>query len=244
MIWFGLIVACVILILWYMNKQNKPIVLRKGKAKKEESVTEQEAIASPVISRDYYNSLIEAIKPIVKLYNCFIEDEVISGNIDSSLPQSFGDTSAKLSFLFHADVRKLYAIMGHDLVDMNTKEGIALLLLSYATQDSKRLFATPYEDLGSIIDDIQSCKENYDRTENAFANYPDDDFYFQGVILERSNRKDIQIEYCAYYWYDFFKLIADIDNNLSWNEIDWLDNLKERAGKHIECNDLVFKINV
>ena len=228
----------------FIKKLFKSTALKKEpiESKNIEKEAEKKIIVPPPISRDNYNALIEAIKPLYKLYKYLDENEDISSNIDNSLPYTFGDSSAKLSFLFHADVRKLYTTMGHSMDDINSKEVIALLLLSYSTLNSMRLFATPYERIGNLINSILPLKKKYDRTEKAFANYSDKDFFFLAEILERSKRRDLKIKYFTHL-YNFFKIIAEIDNNVSWDELTWLEKLKEKAKLISEDDNQAFKIN-
>lgn len=180
------------------------------------------------ISSDLFYNLKETIKPIIRLYGYFDKNETISSIIDNSLPYTFGDSSDKLSFLFHADVRKLFTLMGHSIDDLNNKEGFALLLLSYSILNSKRFLNTTYDDIKIIFYKVQPFKVNFDKTEKAFENYPRDDYFFIAEILKRSKRWDLIKQYFSCL-YSFFKMVAIIDDDVSFEEKMWLEKVGDNA---------------
>lgn len=192
------------------------------------------------ITEDYYNDVSEIIHSLVKLYLDINKDTTIMYAISDSLPPCFGNREQKLAALFHADIMKVYQNFGHSTTNLQNREGFALVLLSSLILGEKHSLDLTYNTLNVMEDLSKTVPSLFLSLNHIFDQYPDENFFFIGQVLNRCRRRSLYLRYFTLL-YRLFSFIAKADGSITDNEAKWLNTILELNPQKENIN-IVFNV--
>ena len=181
------------------------------------------------VTQSYYESILKSTNALIDFYHSILDDNTIMDVVAHCVPND-DVQERKLMMLFFSDFSKLYKSFGYSLTDVMNKEGLALVLLTMNMVRNKDTISVSYEQLNILKELSLSVPKTYVGLNEAFKNHPDEDFFFVSYILNRSKRKDLQMQYFTLL-YRLFSIISKIDNVITDNEFTWLEKLMELSRK-------------
>ncbi len=192
------------------------------------------------ITEDYYNDVSEIVHSLVKLYIDIKKDTTIMYAISDSLPPNYGDREQKLAALFHADIMKIYQHFGHSTTNLKNREGFALVLLSSLILGENHSLDLRYNTINVMENLSKTVPSIFSSLNHIFDQYPDDNFFFIGQVLNRCRRRSFYTRYFTLL-YRLFSIIAKADGSISNNEAKWLKTILELTPQRENVN-IVFNV--
>jgi len=192
------------------------------------------------IKEDYYNDVTEIVHALVKLYQDIKADVTVMYAISDCLPQDYGNKDQKLAALFLADTMKVHQHFGHSTTNLKNREGFALVLLSSLILSGRSSLDITYGSVNNLDDLSKDVPSVFSSLCHIFDQYPDDNFFFMGQVLNRCRRRSFYTRYFTLL-YRMFSLIAKADNDISENEAIWLNKLLELNPQKDNVN-IVFNV--
>ena len=199
-------------------------------------------------TEEYYEKAYSVIKPLCDFFDTLCNDNSVIKEIDNFFSDEHTNIMTnrdKVFFLFSNDIINCYELLGHDALNLFSKEGLVISIVEiYAT--SGVLFSS-YSSVGkqSFVDAVKSiCELNYKRKNNAAIESSQVQFYIK-KILERCNNKDLIVQYFSLL-YKFFSVIAKADNTITHEESMWLQKLMSysQTNQDNKGNDYSIKGNI
>lgn len=199
-------------------------------------------------TEEYFEKAITVIKPLCDFYDTLCNDNSVIQLFDSIVSNKLTydmNNRDKVFFLFSNDIINCYELLGHNALNLFSKEGLVISIVEiYAT--SGVLFSS-YSSVGkqSFVDAVKSiCELNYKRKNNAAIESSQVQFYIK-KILERCNNKDLIVQYFSLL-YKFFSVIAKADNTITHEESMWLQRLMSysQTNQDNKGNDYSIKGNI
>ena len=192
------------------------------------------------ITEDYYNDVITIVQSLVTLYKEIKKDVTVMYAIADCLPQNYGNKEQKLAALFHADIMKVHQHFGHSTINLQNKEGFALVLLSSLILGEGYSLDLTYRNINKL-EDLSKCVPSvFSSLNHIFDQYPDENFFFIGQILNRCRRRSFYTRYFTLL-YRLFSFIAKVDGSITENETIWLNKLLELNPQRDNVN-IVFNV--
>ena len=188
------------------------------------------------ISEDYYNDVTEIVHALVKLY----QDVTVMYAISDCLPQDYGNKEQKLAALFLADIMKVHQHFGHSTAILKNREGFALVLLTSLILSGPNSLDISYGSVNKLHDLSKTVPSVFSSLSHIFDQYPDDNFFFIGQILNRCRRRSFYTRYFTLL-YRLSSFIAKADGVITENETIWLNKLLELNPQKDNVN-IVFNV--
>ena len=192
------------------------------------------------VTKDYYNDVTEIIHALVKLYQDILKDVTVMYAISDCLPQSYGNKEQKLAALFLADIMKVHHHFGHSTTNLRNREGFALVLFSSLILSGGNSLDISYETVNNLYDLTKSVPLVFSDLNHLFDQYPDDNFFFVGQVLNRCRRRSFYTRYFTLL-YRLFSFIAKADGKITESETIWLNKLLELNPQKDNIN-IVFQV--
>ena len=191
-------------------------------------------------TEDYYNDVTTIVQSLVSLYKEIKKDVTVMYAISDCLPQNYGNKEQKLAALFHADIMKVHQHFGHSTTNLQNREGFALVLLSSLILGEGYSLDLTYRNINKLEDLSKSVPSVFSSLNHIFDQYPDDNFFFIGQILNRCRRRSFYTRYFTLL-YRLFSFIAKADGSITENETIWLNKLLELNPQRDNIN-IVFNV--
>ena len=192
------------------------------------------------ISEDYYNDVTEIVHALVKLYQDIKNDVTVMYAISDCLPQDYGNKEQKLAALFLADIMKVHQHFGHSTAILKNREGFALVLLTSLILSGPNSLDISYGSVNKLHDLSKTVPSVFSSLSHIFDQYPDDNFFFIGQILNRCRRRSFYTRYFTLL-YRLSSFIAKADGVITENETIWLNKLLELNPQKDNVN-IVFNV--
>ena len=192
------------------------------------------------ITEDYYNDITTIVYSLISLYKDIKNDVTVMYAIADCLPQNYGNKEQKLSALFHADIMKVHQHFGHSITNLQNREGFALVLLSSLILGEGYSLELTYGTINKLEDLSKSVPSVFSSLKHIFDQYPDENFFFIGQILNRCRRRSFYTRYFTLL-YRLFSFIAKADGSVTENESKWLNKLLELNPQRENVN-IVFNV--
>lgn len=192
------------------------------------------------ISENYYNDITTIVQSLVKLYRDIKNDVTVMYAIADCLPQNYGNNEQKLAALFHADIMKVHQHFGHSTSNLQNREGFALVLLSSLMLGEGYSLELTYDRINKLEDLCKTVPSVFSSLNHIFDQYPDENFFFIGQILNRCRRRSFYTRYFTLL-YRLFSFIAKADGSITENEANWLNKLLELNPQRDNIN-IVFNV--
>ena len=192
------------------------------------------------ISEDYYNDVTTIVQSLVTLYKEIKKDVTVMYAIADCLPQNYGNKEQKLAALFHADIMKVHQHFGHSTTNLQNREGFPLVLLSSLILGEGYSLDLTYRNINKLEDLSKNVPSVFSSLNHVFDQYPDENFFFIGQILNRCRRRSFYTRYFTLL-YRLFSFIAKADGSITENETIWLNKLLELNPQRDNVN-IVFNV--
>ena len=192
------------------------------------------------ITEDYYNNVTTIVLSLVTLYKEIKKDVTVMYAISDCLPQNYGNKEQKLAALFHADIMKVHQHFGHSTTNLQNREGFALVLLSSLILGEGYSLELTYKSINKLEELSKSVPSVFSNLNHIFDQYPDENFFFIGQILNRCKRRSFYTRYFTLL-YRLFSFIAKADGSITENETIWLNKLLELNPQRDNVN-IVFNV--
>lgn len=192
------------------------------------------------ITEDYYNDVTEIVHALMKLYQEIKNDVTVMYAIADCLPQDYGNKEQKLAALFHADIMKVHQHFGHSTSNLKNREGFAIVLLSSLILGGGYSLDLNYGNINKLENLSKTVPSVFYSLSHIFDQYPDDNFFFIGQILNRCRRRSFYTRYITLL-YRLFSFIAKADNIVTDKETLWLNKLLELNPQRDNVN-IVFNV--
>lgn len=192
------------------------------------------------IEEDYYNSITAIVQSIVRLFQDIKKDDTIMYAIADCLPPDYGNKEQKLAALFLADIMKVHQHFGHSTANLKNREGFALVLLTSQILSDGHPFDITFEEINKLEDLSTIVPSSFSSLNHIFDQYPDENFFFIGQVLNRCRRRSFYTRYFTLL-YRLFSFIAKADGSITKNEDIWLKKLLELNPQKDNVN-IVFNV--
>lgn len=192
------------------------------------------------IKEDYYNDITVIVHSLLKLFQDIKKDDTIMYAISDCLPQGYGNKEQKLVALFLADIMKVHQHFGHSTTNLKNREGFAIVLLSSLILADGYPLDITYGEVNKLEDLSNTVPSVFFSLSHIFDQYPDENFFFIGQVLNRCRRRSFYTRYFTLL-YRLFSFIAKADDSITKNEDIWLKKLLE-LNPQKESVNIVFNV--
>lgn len=192
------------------------------------------------IKEDYYNDITVIVHSLLKLFQDIKKDDTIMYAISDCLPKDYGNKEQKLAALFLADIMKVHQHFGHSTTNLKNREGFAIVLLSSLILADGYPLDITYGEVNKLEDLCNTVPSVFLSLSHIFDQYPDENFFFIGQVLNRCRRRSFYTRYFTLL-YRLFSFIAKADDSITKNEDIWLKKLLELNPQKENVN-IVFNV--
>ena len=192
------------------------------------------------IKEDYFNDVTAIVQSLIKLFQEIKRDDTIMYAIADCLPKEYGNREQKLAALMLADIMKVHQHFGHSITNMKNREGFAIVLLSSLILADGYPLDITYGEVNKLEDLSNTVPSIFSSLNHIFDQYPDENFFFIGQVLNRCKRRSFYTRYFTLL-YRLFSFIAKADGAITKNENIWLNNLLELNPQKENVN-IVFNV--
>lgn len=192
------------------------------------------------IKEEYFNDINVIIHSIVRLFQEIKKDDTIMYAISDCLPKEYGNKEQKLAALFLADIMKVHQHFGHSITNLKNKEGFAIVLLSSRILADEIPLDITFGEVNKLEDLSKEVPSVFSSLSHVFDQYPDENFFFMGQVLNRCRRRSFYTRYFTLL-YRLFSFIAKADGVITKNEDIWLKKLLELNPQKDNVN-IVFNV--
>ena len=192
------------------------------------------------IKEDYFNDVTAIVQSLIKLFQEIKRDDTIMYAIADCLPKEYGNKEQKLAALMLADIMKVHQHFGHSITNMKNREGFAIVLLSSLILADGYPLDITYGEVNKLEDLSNTVPSIFSSLNHIFDQYPDENFFFIGQVLNRCKRRSFYTRYFTLL-YRLFSFIAKADGAITKNENIWLNNLLELNPQKENVN-IVFNV--
>ena len=192
------------------------------------------------IKEDYFNDVTAIVQSLIKLFQEIKRDDTIMYAIADCLPKEYGNKEQKLAALMLADIMKVHQHFGHSITNLKNREGFAIVLLSSLILADGYPLDITYGEVNKLEDLSNTVPSIFSSLNHIFDQYPDENFFFIGQVLNRCKRRSFYTRYFTLL-YRLFSFIAKADGAITKNENIWLNNLLELNPQKENVN-IVFNV--
>ena len=192
------------------------------------------------IKEDYFNDVTAIVQSLIKLFQEIKRDNTIMYAIADCLPKEYGNKEQKLAALMLADIMKVHQHFGHSITNLKNREGFAIVLLSSLILADGYPLDITYGEVNKLEDLSNTVPSIFSSLNHIFDQYPDENFFFIGQVLNRCKRRSFYTRYFTLL-YRLFSFIAKADGAITKNENIWLNNLLELNPQKENVN-IVFNV--
>ena len=192
------------------------------------------------LKEDYYNDVTAIIQSLVRLFQDIKKDDTIMYAIADCLPQKYGNKEQKLAALILADLMKAHQHFGHSTTNLKNREGFAIVLLSSLILADGHPLDITFREVNKLEDLCNTVPSVFSSLNHIFDQYPDENFFFIGQVLNRCRRRSFYTRYFTLL-YRLFSFIAKADGSITKNENIWLKKLLELNPQKDNVN-IVFNV--
>ena len=192
------------------------------------------------IKEDYFNDVTAIVQSLIKLFQEIKRDDTIMYAIADCLPKEYGNKEQKLAALMLADIMKVHQHFGHSITNLKNREGFAIVLLSSLILADGYPLDITYGEVNKLEDLSNTVPSIFSSLNHIFDQYPDENFFFIGQVLNRCKRRSFYTRYFTLL-YRLFSFIAKADGAITKDENIWLNNLLELNPQKENVN-IVFNV--
>lgn len=192
------------------------------------------------IKEDYFNDVTAIVQSLIKLFQEIKRDNTIMYAIADCLPKEYGNKEQKLAALMLADIMKVHQHFGHSITNLKNREGFAIVLLSSLILADGYPLDITYGEVNKLEDLSNTVPSIFSSLNHIFDQYPDENFFFIGQVLNRCKRRSFYTRYFTLL-YRLFSFIAKADGAITKDENIWLNNLLELNPQKENVN-IVFNV--
>lgn len=181
------------------------------------------------VNKDFFDKADAVVRPLRSFYDKLKKEMMIITIINGLLPDSIGDVESKLRLVFIADIIKCYEHLGHDATNLNSKEGLTILLFESHTLSSYEITYDflQHDKLTTIVEGLNRYNKS---TKDALLTNKSDDLFYMKDIFIMCGRHDLKVQYFSLL-YRFYSVIAKADDNVTPEESKWLENIMSFASE-------------
>jgi AAA+ superfamily predicted ATPase len=175
-------------------------------------------------SEKFFNKALDVAIPLCNFYDEIGRNRKVMHTVDTALTDEVGSSDEKLRYLFLADLLRCYELLGHDVSDMFTTEGLPLLVVESHILFKTRPTSYSYIQKREYKDFISSICEVNKSAKGLYPIGKAEDFFYLKEVFNDCGLHDLTVSYFSLF-YRFFSVVAKADNRITPEESRWLEKL-------------------